>query len=91
MPGEAVELDALGKTRNQRIGITVCGCLSALFVQDVGGPQLEQADEQRGQLAILANSTAMSKLLLYCCRKASPASESSAEAIAEGSGETPRA
>lgn len=52
---------------------------------------MEQADKQRGQLAFLANSMAMSKALLYRCRKASPASHSSAEATAEASGETPRA
>ena len=52
---------------------------------------MEPADEQRGQLAFLANSTAMTKGLLYHCRKASPASESSAEVTAEDGGETPRA
>lgn len=84
-PGEAVELDTLGwTTRNWRIGITVSGCLSAVLVQDVGGRQLEQAEEQRDQLAFLASSTVMSKSLLYRCRKASPVSESSAEAIAGG-------
>lgn len=80
-PGKVV--DALGgTTRNWRIGIIVSGCLSAVLVQDVG--TREQADEQRDKLALLASSTAMSKPLLYCCRKALPASESSAEAIVEG-------
>lgn len=63
--------------------------MGAVVVQDVGGHQLQHADKQRGQLAFLANSMAMSKALLYRRRKASPAGHSSAEATAEMSGETP--